>query len=133
MANRPAVIILGCHLLVIQQPKFTRAQLEAWYPVEKNPHMSPINVPPDTKGAIILSCYAMLAGRYFECLVIDADAEKQTAEVQRPGSLFSILVPFRDIQNVTLKYSNGEIIENFGAPRSKNPASLAFIQYASVS
>jgi hypothetical protein len=95
--------------------------------------MSPINTPPDGKGAIVLSCYAMLAGRWFNCLVIDADANTQTATVQRPGQLFTILVPFRDIQNVALKYSNGEILQNFGAPKVSNPASLEFIQYAQVS
>jgi hypothetical protein len=94
--------------------------------------MSPINIPPDGKGPIVLACQACIMGVYRECIIEDADAAAQVVHVRLKGSLFCIMVPFRDVQNIALKHTSGEVLQNFGAPRLSNPASLAFIQYQSV-
>ena len=90
---------------------------------------------PDTsKGAINLIAWVSVLGiGCFQAFVLDADAQTQWVEVQRPGQLFSIRVQFSSIQNVALKYDNGEVLQNFGAPRIARPESLEFIQYREVS
>ena len=85
---------------------------------------------PDTsKGQIRLMCYASLAGAYRECEILDADASTQRAKVRRDGSLFNVEIGFAQIQNVCLKYDNGEVVQNFGAPRVTRPESLEFIRF----
>ena len=94
--------------------------------------MSPINTPPEGKGQISLMCYAYILGFWRECEVIEANSQTQWLEVRLHGSLFTIRIQFKDIQNVALKYANGEVLQSFGAPKISNPASLEFIQYQSV-
>jgi len=89
-----------------------------------------INIPPEGKGAINLVARVHIMGQYRECFVLDANAKTQTAKVQIKGTLYPALVMFRQIQNVALKYDNGEIIQNFGAPKLSNPESVAYIRQA---
>ena len=78
-------------------------------------------------GTINLSARIMLNGQQVETHIIDADAETQCAFVRIPGR-YDIAIPFSNILNVALKYSNGEIIENFGRPTTTRPESIAYIQ-----
>ena len=82
---------------------------------------------PDTsKGSINLVARVFLMGEYRECLVLDACAKTQMAKVQIKGTIFPALVLFRQIANVALKYDNGEIVQNFGAPRLNRPESIEY-------
>ncbi|HLO29405.1 MAG TPA: hypothetical protein VK249_09735, partial [Anaerolineales bacterium] len=71
--------------------------------------------------------YCYIDGAYRECLIIEASSVTQSAVVQILGSLYMQAVPFRNIANVALKYDSGEVVQNFGAPRLSNPASLEYI------
>jgi hypothetical protein len=82
---------------------------------------------PDTStGALNLTAWCLIYNHWRECFVIEAHATDQTALVQIKGSFFEITVPFHRIQNVSLKYDNGEILQSFGAPRVNNPESIAY-------
>lgn len=94
--------------------------------------MSPVNIPPEGKGQIHLTAQCFVMGTWRECFVIEADAETQTMHARITGTLFNAVVPFSLVQNVALKYSNGEVLQSFGAPRLSNPASLEYIPYMSV-
>ena len=91
--------------------------------------MSPINIPHEGKGRITLRGYCFVNDTWRECEILEASAKTQSASVRVLGSLFESIVTFRHIANIALKYGNGEILQNFGAPRASNPASLAYIQY----
>ena len=78
-------------------------------------------------GTISLSARVMLNGQQVETHLLDADAETKTAFVRIPGRC-NLAVPFSNILNVALKYSNGEIIENFGRPTTTRPESIAYIE-----
>ena len=81
----------------------------------------------DPHGTISLSARIMLNGQQVETHLLDADAETQSALVRIPGR-YDLAVPFSNILNVALKYSNGEIIENFGRPTTTRPESIAYIE-----
>jgi hypothetical protein len=91
-----------------------------------------LGIPPEGKGQARLMCQAQIAGKWRECEIESADASTQWATVCIHGSLFSVQVKFAQIQNVALKYPNGEILQNFGAPRVNKPESIAYIQYSQV-
>lgn len=78
-------------------------------------------------GTIHLCARVLIGNQYAETHVIEADADTQTAIVRVPGRQ-TITVSFWQIVNIALKYSNGEVIQNFGAPRINRPESLAFIR-----
>lgn len=89
--------------------------------------MSPINIPPEGKGSITLRGYCFINGSYRECLIIEASSLTQSAKVQIIGSLFVRDVTFQNIANIALKYDDGTIAQNFGAPRTNRPESIEFI------
>lgn len=78
--------------------------------------MSPFNIPPEGKGAITLQAYCFVNNAWRQCIIIEAQAGE--AQVFILGALPVFTVPFRNIQNVCLKYADGTIIENYGAPRT---------------
>jgi hypothetical protein len=85
------------------------------------------------KGTIRLIARVSIPGiGNLEAEVIEANAETQTAEVKRRGGQFPIIVQFSAIQNVALKYDDGTIVQNFGAPKANKPATIAYIQFAEV-
>ena len=90
--------------------------------------MSPINIPPEGKGTISLRGYCFINGAYRECLILEASSLTQSARVQVLGSLFVRDITFRNIANIALKYDDGTIAQNFGAPRTSRPESLDFIE-----
>lgn len=92
--------------------------------------MSLCPIPPEGKGSLRLIAHCFVAGVYFEAELLEADSAAQQATVKRRGQLFSMVIQFRNIQNVALKYDDGTIAQNFGAPRTNNPASLEYIQFA---
>lgn len=84
---------------------------------------------PDTsKGAINLTARVYLMQAWRECFLLDACASTQLAKVQIKGTLYPAIVHFHQIQNVALKYDNGEVVQNFGAPDHTRPESLAYIR-----
>lgn len=85
----------------------------------------------EPKGTINLCARVSIAGNWFEAIILEASAETQSARVRVPGRGVAV-VPFRNIANVALKYADGTVIESFGAPRVQVPASIEYIQYASV-
>jgi hypothetical protein len=94
--------------------------------------MSPINIPPEGKGAITLRGRCFVQGAYRDCLVISASSLTKSAKVQVRGSLFVTEITFQNIANIALVYDDGTILQSFGAPRAKNTNSLAFIQFSQV-
>ena len=96
--------------------------------------MSPINIPPEGKGQITLRgyCFIQAEKAYKECVIIEASSVTQSAVVQVLGSLFMQAVPFRNIANIALKYDDGTVAQNFGAPKASKPESVEFIQYSQV-
>jgi len=92
--------------------------------------MSPINIPPEGKGQITLHgyCFIQAEKAYKECLIIEASSVTQSAVVHVLGSLYMQTVHFRNIANIALKYDDGTIAQNFGAPRTSRPESLDFIE-----
>jgi len=82
----------------------------------------------EPKGAINLCARVTIAGINFEAHILEASAETQSCRVRVPGR-FGAIVAFSSIQNVSLKYTDGTVIQSFGAPRTSNPASLEYIQY----
>ena len=90
--------------------------------------MSPINIPTEGKGQITLRGYCFVNGKYRECLIIEASSVTQSAVVQVLGSLFMQPVAFRHIANIALKYDDGTVAQNFGAPRVNRRESLEFIE-----
>jgi len=95
--------------------------------------MSPINTPPEGKGAINLRGRCFVQGAYRDCLVIEASSLSKSAKVQVRGSLFVTEVTFQNIANISLVYDDGTILQSFGAPRATNTNSLAFIQFSHLS
>ena len=87
-----------------------------------------LNIPPEGKGQINLTAYAFVNGKYRECIIIEASAVTQSAVVQVLGSLFMQAVPFRSIANVALKYDDGTIAKNFGAPKASKPETIEYIE-----
>ena len=94
--------------------------------------MSPINTPPEGKGQVNLVARCFIMGEYRECFVIDANAKTQMARVMIVGTLVNASVCFSSIQNVAYKYDSGEILQSFGAPKTANPDSIAYIQFSEV-
>jgi hypothetical protein len=90
--------------------------------------MSPINIPPEGKGQINLVARCFIMGAYRECFIIEASSITQSAVVQVLGSLFMQPVPFRNIANVALKYDDGTVAKNFGAPKASKPESVEYIE-----
>lgn len=80
------------------------------------------------KGTIKLMCRAFVLNANIEAEILETNAESQTATIRRPGRL-PFVVHFRNIQNVCLKYADGEVIENFGPPKVNKPESIAYIQH----
>lgn len=86
------------------------------------------------KGTLRLVAWVSIPGiGTFEATVIDASAQTQKVTVQRRGHQFSVIIDFRNVQNVALKYEDGTIEQNFGAPKASKPETIAYIQYAEVS
>jgi hypothetical protein len=85
----------------------------------------------EPKGTINLCARVSIAGINLEVIILEASAETQSCRVQIPGRGQAI-VAFSSIQNVSLKYADGTVLQSFGAPRASNPASLEYIQYAEV-
>lgn len=75
-----------------------------------------LNIPPEGKGAITLQAYCFINGMWRQCIILEAQAG--IAQVVILGALPQFTVPFRNIQNVCLKYADGTILQNFGAPRT---------------
>lgn len=79
--------------------------------------MSPINIPPEGKGAITLQAYCFINGAWRQCFILEA--QNQVAQVAILGTFPVFNIPFRNIQNVCLKYADGTVLQNFGAPRTE--------------
>ena len=92
--------------------------------------MSLLAIPPEGKGSISLHGYCFVNGQYRECLIIEASSITESAVVQVLGSHFMQSVSFRNIANVALKYDDGTIVQNFGAPRVGNPESIEYTEDA---
>jgi hypothetical protein len=95
--------------------------------------MTPINIPPEGKGAINLRGRCFVQGAYRDCLVLEASSLTKSAKVQVRGSLFITEITFQNIANISLVYDDGTILQSFGAPRATNTNSLAFIQFSHLS
>lgn len=94
--------------------------------------MFPTTSPLEPKGSISLQGYCFINGKYRACEIIEASAETQSARVRVLGSLFETTVTFRQMVNVALKYGNGEVLQNFGAPKINKPESIEYIQFSQV-
>jgi hypothetical protein len=85
----------------------------------------------DPKGTINLCARVLINDQCVETHILNTDATTQTAEVRIPGR-YNLIVNFKQIVNVALKYADGTVIENFGAPRIHKPESIAYIQHAEL-
>jgi hypothetical protein len=81
------------------------------------------------KGKLRLVCWVAITGiGYWEADVIEADAETQRVTIQRRGRPFPVIVQFSAVQNVALKWNDGTIEHNFGAPKADKPETVEYIR-----
>ena len=66
-------------------------------------------------GPIYLGAWVQIGGVSFQAIVVDADAQTQTAQVIRLGTLFEQSVPFSALSSVALKEGD-RVIQAFGRP-----------------
>ena len=82
-----------------------------------------LNIPPEGRGPISLYAYCFIGGMWRQCIILEA--VNQVAQVSILGALPVFNVPFSQIQNVCLKYADGTILQNFGAPRTPEQTAWA--------
>lgn len=73
---------------------------------------------------IQLQAKVYLLDAWRDITVIETNTQAQTLKGEI-GNLTIEGIPFRNVQNVALK-DNGEILQNFGAPKTNNPESIAY-------
>jgi hypothetical protein len=71
---------------------------------------------PEGGGRILVSTWCWLDGEYRNCELLSCDPAAQTAQVIRLGTLCQCRVDYPNIQSVSLAYTDGTILQTYGAP-----------------
>jgi len=79
-------------------------------------------------GRIYIRAWVMLDGGMYQCELTHADAGTQRAAVIVRGTVTERVISFDKIQNVALVYTDGTIIQNFGAPKVTREESIFFVR-----